>query len=106
MEAGSLTVYGIGKMASASTTGSGSSELEMAEENKVKAKFHFNKDTGYLYTAVLLVETGILLVEKDSSTKETLNSGVLTPASALGSDLTQHILKTMDTSFDIEEIKD
>ena len=104
MEEGSLTVHGIGKMISASTTSSGNIEIEKPEEKKVKAKFYFNKDTGYLYTAVLLVETGILLAEKASSSQ--LYSGVLTPASALGSDLTQHILKEMDTSFDIEEVKD
>merc|ERR1712157_706570 len=106
MEEGFLKVYGFGKMISASTTSSGSSEADQVEEKIVKAKFQLNKDTGYLYTAVLLVETGLLLVEKTSNPGEKLNCGVLTPASALGSDLTQHILKEMDTSFHIEETKD
>lgn len=106
MEEGFLKVHGFGKMVSASTAGSGSSEPDSIEEKTIKAKFQLNKDTGYLYTAVLLVETGILLVNKSSNSGETLKSGVLTPASALGSDLTQHILKEMDTSFEIEEIND
>lgn len=106
MEEGSLTVHGVGKMVSATTTSSGSSEADAVEQKKVKAKFFFNKDVSYLYTAVLLVETGILLVEKSLSTGEEISGGVLTPASALGSDLTQHILKKMDTSFHIEEVHD
>merc|ERR1739836_75670 len=64
MEEGCLIVHGIGKMASSTTTSSGSSETEESVQKKVKAKFQFNKDVSYLYTAVLLVETGILLVEK------------------------------------------
>ena len=104
MEQGSLTVHGIGKMISARSTTSGSSEGDDMVEKKVKAKFQFNKDVSYLYTAVLLVETGLLLVEKVSSEDE-LNCGVLTPAVALGSDLTQRILKEMDTNFHIEEVK-
>lgn len=106
MEEGFLKVYGFGKMISANTASSGSSETDEVEEKKVKAKFQFNKDVSYLYTAVLLVETGILLAKKASSTGEKLNCGVLTPAAALGSDLTQHILKEMDTSFHIEEMND
>jgi short subunit dehydrogenase-like uncharacterized protein len=102
MEEGSLIVHGIGKMISPTTTSSGSSETDEIDVKKVKAEFRFNKDLSYLYTAVLLVETGILLVEKSSSTGYKLNSGVLTPAAALGSDLTQRILKEMDSSFHIE----
>jgi len=103
MEEGSLIVHGIGKMVSPTTTSSGStSETDEIEGKKVKAEFRFNKDLSYLYTAVLLVETGILLVEKSSSKGDKLNSGVLTPAAALGSDLTQRILKEMDSSFHIE----
>lgn len=104
MEQGSLKVHGIGKMISARTTSSGSSEGDDIVEKKIKAKFQFNKDVSYLYTAVLLVETGLLLVEKVSS-EDKLNCGVLTPSVALGSDLTQRILKEMDTSFQIEEVK-
>jgi short subunit dehydrogenase-like uncharacterized protein len=102
MEEGSLTLHGIGKMVSATTANSGGSDKDETPEKKVKAKFRFNKDVGYLYTAVLLVETGMLLVEKSDK----LSGGVVTPSTALGSDLTQRILKEMDTSFDIEEFSD
>ena len=61
--------------------------------------YFFNKDIGYLYTAALLAETGMLLLEKLGKG----NGGVMTPAVALGSDLTQRILKTMDTSFELKE---
>eukprot|EP00536_Pseudo-nitzschia_multiseries_P002713 jgi/Psemu1/322668/estExt_fgenesh1_pg.C_370007 len=105
MEEGSLTVHGVAKMVSASTTESGSSEKDGGVEKLAKATFHFNKDVSYLYTAVLLIETGMLLVEKSSSAEQKLNGGLLTPATALGSDLTQRILKQMDTSFDIKELK-
>ena len=108
MEDGSLTLHGVAKMVSATTTSSGSSEKDEVVEKKVKAKFRFNKDVSYLYTAFLLVETGMLLVEKSSSSsiEQQIKSGILTPATALGSDLTQRILKEMDTSFEIEEIDD
>lgn len=106
MEEGSLTVHGIGKMVSSTTASSGSSEREEIVEKKVKAKFEFNKDVSYLYTAVLLVETGILLVEKCSTVGDNINGGIVTPAVALGSDLTQRILKEMDTSFHIDEVND
>lgn len=102
MEEGSMILHGIGKMVSPTTATSGSSETDEIEGKKVKAEFRFNKDLSYLYTAVLLVETGILLVEKSSGTGDKINSGILTPAAALGSDLTQRILKEMDTSFHIE----
>jgi len=55
MEEGSLTLHGVGTMASASTTSSGSSESEENTEKRVQATFKFNKDVSYLYTAVLLV---------------------------------------------------
>jgi short subunit dehydrogenase-like uncharacterized protein len=94
MEEGSLTLHGIGSMTS-----------EDGEMSKViRSKFQFNKDVAYLYTSVLLVETGMLLVEKAAfSSGTTLKCGILSPAAALGSDLTQRILKEMDASFEIME---
>ena len=106
MEEGSLTVHGVAKVVSATTTNSGSSDNGSAVEKIVKATFCFKKDVSYLYTAVLLVETGMLLVEKSSSSDQILKGGLLTPATALGSDLTHRILKEMDTSLDIEELED
>lgn len=106
MEEGSLTVHGVAKMASATTTNSGSSENDEVAEKKVYSTFRFNKDVSYLYTAVLLVETGMLLVEKSASKENELKGGLLTPSTALGSDLLERILREMDTSFEIEEIRD
>lgn len=62
--------------------------------------FQFQKDTGYLYTAALLCETGILLVEKYGS----LTGGCQTPASALGGELTERILKNLEASLEIKEV--
>lgn len=66
---------------------------------KLKAVFHFRKDTGYLYTAALLVETCMTILE----TKD-MPYGVLTPAAALGHDLTERVLKTMEASLSIEQL--
>lgn len=90
MENGYLTLHGFGTMIDNNTN----------KERKLSTRFQFNKDTGYLYTAVLLVETGLLLVEKFGS----LSGGCQTPASALGNDLTQRIVKEMDATFDIKEV--
>lgn len=77
---------------------------EMVEINgtprTLQALFEFRKDTGYLYTAALLCETGIMLVEKHGS----LEGGVLTPAAALGGNLTQRILQELDASLEIKEV--
>jgi len=90
MENGFLTLHGFGTMVN----------KQDGKERKLSSKFQFNKDTGYLYTAVLLIETGMLLVKKYGS----LSGGCQTPASALGNELTQRILQEMDTSFEIKEI--
>ncbi len=79
---------------------------EMKDKNtqttrRLEALFEFRKDTGYLYTAALLCETGLLLVEKYGS----LEGGCLTPAAALGGALTERILKEMDTSLEIKEVE-
>jgi short subunit dehydrogenase-like uncharacterized protein len=91
MENGFLNVYGLGTMV----------EKDGEQKHNLASKFHFNKDTGYLYTAVLLVETGMLLVEKCG----TLSGGCKTPASALGNDLTQRIVKEMEASFEVKEVE-
>ena len=95
MEAGYLKLHALGTMVS---------EDDSKTEKKIKGLFQFNKDTGYLYTAVLLVETGMTLLSK-AKTKDGLKGGCLTPASALGSDLTQRILKEMDTSLEVSEVE-
>jgi short subunit dehydrogenase-like uncharacterized protein len=91
MESGYLILHGVGTMRKLSSE---------KEEFKLQSTFQFNKDIGYLYTAALLAETGILLLE--STTKQ---GGVMTPAVALGSALTKRIVKELDASFDIKEAK-
>jgi short subunit dehydrogenase-like uncharacterized protein len=54
-------------------------------------------------TSELLVETGILLVEKDKAGTLTTAAGVVTPAVAFGSQLTQRITTEMDVSFDLQD---
>jgi short subunit dehydrogenase-like uncharacterized protein len=90
METGFLKLHGFGTMVD-----------KDGNEEKLASLFQFNKDTGYLYTAALLVETGVLLAEKFGS----LSGGCKTPASALGNDLTQRILKEMDSSWTIDLLK-
>lgn len=68
------------------------------EEYRIRTKFQFNKDIAYLYTAALLVEVGLLLL--NTKTKQ---GGVMTPAVAFGSQLTQRIVNQLDASFEIEE---
>jgi short subunit dehydrogenase-like uncharacterized protein len=91
MEHGSLTLHGIATMTNTDGT----------VEKKIRTEFKFNKDVAYLYTAVLLVETGMLLKEKAA----VVQGGCLSPAAALGSDLTQRILKEMDSSLSIKELE-
>jgi short subunit dehydrogenase-like uncharacterized protein len=86
MEAGYMTLHGRGSMVGSKKT-------------RLVSKFHFNKDIAYLYTAALLAETGMVLLEKRGK----VAGGVMTPAVALGSNLTQRILEKMDTSFEITE---
>jgi short subunit dehydrogenase-like uncharacterized protein len=61
-----------------------------------------NPDTAYLMTSELLVETGMLLVEKDKACTLT-TAGVVTPAVAFGSQLTQRITTEMEVSFGLED---
>jgi short subunit dehydrogenase-like uncharacterized protein len=92
MENGSLILHGIGSIGNDSD-----------KAKKVHAEFQFNKDVGYLYTAVLLVETGMLLLKKSNS--NSLKGGCVTPAVALGHDLTERIVTEMDATFTIKELE-
>lgn len=84
-------------------TSFGTVALADGSTKKLKSRFHFNKDVGYLYTAALLVETGILLLEKVEA--KTLRSvGVVTPEVALGHDLLGRILGNLDSEFEIAEV--
>ncbi len=83
-------------------TGSMIDKIDPKMTRSLQGLFHFKKDTGYLYTAALLCETGILLAEKYGS----LAGGCVTPAVALGGTLTERILKEMDTSLEIKEVQE
>lgn len=65
---------------------------------EIRGTFHFHKDISYLYTAALLVETGILLTQYDGE------GGVVTPEVALGHALTERILERLDVTLTIEEV--
>lgn len=91
MEAGYLKLYGQGLM-----------EDENGKEIPLYSLFHFHHDIAYLMTAQLLVETGMLLVQKDRAGTLT-NPGVVTPAIAFGGELTKHITKELECTFELQE---
>ena len=99
MESGFLTLH------TRATMISNTAKDQPAKETKLEATFHFNKDTGYLYTAALLVECGMLLLEKERS-GEIGSGGVLTPASAFGADLLPRILRELDATWELKESSD
>jgi short subunit dehydrogenase-like uncharacterized protein len=85
MDAGYLKLHAVGKMvdkSSGATTG-------------LTSTYHFPLDTGYLMTAQMLVQTGMLLLEKKGA------GGVLTPAVALGSDIVVRLEKELDAKLEI-----
>lgn len=91
MDSGYLKLYGYGRMVD-----------EAGTETSLYSLFHFRRDVAYLQTAHMLVETGMLLLEKHRA--GTLRTGgVLTPACAFGSDLTHRITREMECSFDLQE---
>lgn len=92
MERGFLKLHATATMEKTTTTETSKKDLQ--------GLFHFQKDTGYLYTAALLCETGFLLVEKFG----TLEGGCVTPATALGGALTERILKELDATLEIKEV--
>mmetsp|Transcript_13282 Transcript_13282/g.40910 ORF Transcript_13282/g.40910 Transcript_13282/m.40910 type:complete len:404 (-) Transcript_13282:202-1413(-) len=82
MEAGWLRVHGRAKL---------------ADGGAMVSTFEFGEDTGYLGTARMLVECGVLLAAGPKS------SGVITPAVAFGSGLLEHLEKTTPTTFTLAE---
>lgn len=91
MEAGYLSLHGRAVM------------VKGDKETPLRSKFHFGKDTAYLYTAAMLVETGILLVEKSGSASKQ-QGGVITPAVALGGDLTERLVRELECSWELNEV--
>lgn len=95
MENGYLKLHGIATLIKEQGDGEGEQQ-----QRRIQSLFQFNKDTGYLYTAALLAETGMELLRL----RGTIPGGCKTPASALGHNLTERILKSLDCSFEIREI--
>jgi short subunit dehydrogenase-like uncharacterized protein len=86
MDKGFLIVHGRGKM---TPTGGG-------PELAVRTKFTFNEDAGYLDTAKMLIESGMVLISDGERP-----AGVLTPAAALGSEIVRRIVREMPATFEI-----
>jgi len=99
MEKGFLKLHATATMVDSLSSGDPETS---PQQRRLVGLFSFQKDTAYLYTAALLCETGLLLLEKYGS----LPGGCQTPASALGGELTERILKNMDTSLEIKEVKE
>jgi short subunit dehydrogenase-like uncharacterized protein len=99
MESGYLRLHGRGRVR-APLTKIGDS-MEDSEDNVtkvMKATFYFGKDVGYLYTAAMLVETGMALIENQNSKV----AGVVTPAVGLGHALTQKLLDSLDVTLEVK----
>lgn len=86
MEAGWLKVHGRGVI----TCSDGASK-------NIKSTYTFNQDTGYLQTAHMLVESGMLLVEKPRT------KGVITPAVAFGTDIVKKLETAIGAKLEIAE---
>lgn len=95
MERGFLTLHGRATVLCPAADGA-----EAHVERTVVGTFHFGKDTAYLYTAAMLVETGLLLLERTAGINK-VPGGVWTPASALGHDLTVRLLDRLDAMLEV-----
>lgn len=63
----------------------------------LKSKYHWPGDTGYLYTAKMLVEAGMMLLNNSAP------GGVVTPAVAMGSDLVQRLEAELGATLELSE---
>ena len=109
MEDSYLKLHAIGTLRQSSKDDSKTEKDSLDTESDeitslVRGTFEFRKDISYLYTAHLLVQVGMVLLEKDR--QGTLPSGVLTPAVALGHDLTERILQTLDATLTIAPLEE
>merc|ERR1712232_669161 len=97
MDAGYLRLHGYGFM-----TKKGDGDDDNNKPIPLYSQFHFKHDIAYLMTAHLLMETGMLLAEKDKA--GTLKvGGVLTPAVAFGNELTKRITAEMEVDFKLQD---
>jgi short subunit dehydrogenase-like uncharacterized protein len=98
LERGYLTLHGRATVSCPSDASDAEGKADV--ERAVVGTFHFGKDTGYLYTAAMLVETGLLLLERTAGMNK-MSGGVWTPASALGHDLTVRLLDRLDAMLEV-----
>jgi len=89
METGWLVVHGRGKMV----------DRAKGEETPLSSKFTFGEDVTYLGTARMLVETGMVLLEKRGKAP----GGVTTPAAALGSAIVKRLQEQTKATFELSE---
>ena len=83
----------------------GTGVMRKGDETKLrKSTFTFIKDTGYLQTAHMLVESGMLLVEKSKA--KTCVPGVVTPAVAFGDEIVSRLEAQIGARFEVEEVAD
>jgi len=89
MEAGWLTLHTTGKMVDSS-----------GKETGLKSTYHWPQDTGYLMTASMLVEAGLMHLETQGP------GGVLTPAVAFGSPLVPRLEERLGAKFELGVVEE
>ena len=91
MESSSLTVHGRGIMRDSS-----------GKTIAITSSFHIDEDPGYLNTARMLVESGMLLLKMANHNGGVGDrAGVVTPAFAFGSSIVERLEKETCTKFTI-----
>lgn len=90
MESSYLRVIGRGKM-----------QDSAGNVTNIKSEYYIDEDSGYLNTARMLVETGMLLVEMGDAASKRKAAGVITPAYAFGSKILDRLQSTTCTTFKI-----
>lgn len=71
------------------------------EEKKISTEWFMDEHSGYIGTARMLAEAGMLLLDKGKGSPDNANAGVVTPACAFGSSLLDRLKSTTCTTFSI-----
>ena len=67
------------------------------EEKKISTEWFMDEHSGYIGTARMLAEAGMLLLDKGKGSPGNANTGVVTPAYAFGSSLLDRLKSTTCT---------
>jgi len=94
LDEGYLVVHGRGKMKDSAS----------GAETPLTGTFRFEQDTGYLCTARMLVESGVLLRELADAGGGS-GVGVVTPAVAFGSSIKDRCVEKIGATFNLEADK-